>query len=47
MSPLPGIPPRLPVAAAAEHPLRAVLWVLLLIVVIWQLPYGQAILYPL
>lgn len=46
MSPTPGIPPRLPVAATPEHPLRALLWVLVLIVVIWQLPYGQAILYP-
>jgi len=46
MSALPGIPPRLPVAAAPEHPLRALLGVLMLIVVIWQLPHGQAILYP-
>lgn len=30
----------------AEHPLRALLWVLALIVVIWQLPHGRSVLYP-
>lgn len=37
---------RLPADAPVNRPLRALLWVLGLIAVIWQLPYGQAILYP-
>jgi len=46
MSSMSTASPRSSSETSAEHPLRALLWVLALIVVTWQLPYGRSILYP-